>query len=263
MSLPAPAEPAGALELSERLSHNFGDPELLRLALTHRSWVAEVTDDEPNERLEFLGDAVLGLAVTDQLYRLFPDHSEGELAKVRAAVVSAPSLAHVARRIQVGPHLRLGRGEDASGGRTKSSILADAVEALIGAVYLDGGWEPAKALVIRLLGEQIEDVTAAGPGAGDYKTRLQELVAHLGHAPPGYTVEESGPDHNKRFLATVVIDQIARGSGTGTSKKQAEQQAAEEAWAALSPPSDNTTNETMTERPESRPTLDERAQADV
>ena len=218
-----------------------------------------------------LGDAVLGLAVTDELYARFPDHSEGELAKVRAAVVSSPSLATVARKINVGPHLLLGRGENSSGGRDKSSILADAMEALIGAVYLDGGWDAAHALVLRILGEHIVEVTEAGPGSGDYKTRLQELVAHLGFPPPEYEVAESGPDHNKRFTATVMIDHKAQGSGSGTSKKQAEQAAAEQAWAALqSPPDpptsqlDNNPNEPMTERPEI-PSLvpEERAQADV
>ncbi len=269
MSLPEQVKPQ-RVDLSERLGHDFGDPSLLELALTHRSWCAEVSSDESNERLEFLGDAVLGMAVTDELYRAFPAQSEGELAKVRAAVVSSPSLAEVARVVNVGPHLLLGRGEDSSGGRTKSSILADAMEALIGAVYLDGGWDAAHRLVLRLLGDQIVSVTKAGPGSTDYKTRLQELVAHLGFAPPHYGVEESGPDHDKRFQATVIVDDTPHGSGSGTSKKQAEQAAAEQAWAALAPTaaassqSDNNPNEPMTERPEIPSLLsEERAQADV
>lgn len=270
MSLPEQVEPDRA-DLCRRLGHEFGDPSLLELALTHRSWCAEVSSDQSNERLEFLGDAILGLAVTDELYGGFPEHSEGELAKVRASVVSSPSLAEVARSINVGPHLLLGRGEDSSGGRTKSSILADAMEALIGAVYLDGGWIAAHSLVTRLLGDQVVSVTEAGPGANDYKTRLQELVAHLGFPPPEYRVQESGPDHNKRFQATVVIDTSDHGSGTGTSKKQAEQAAAEQAWAALNPVSENplsptetNQNESMTTRPEiPSPASEERAQADV
>lgn len=235
MSLPEQAKPADPAELSARLEHDFVDPELLLLALTHRSWCSEFDEKRPNERLEFLGDAVLGLAVTDRLYNRFPASTEGQLAKVRASVVSAQTLATVARDLDVGPHLRLGRGEDASGGRQKASILADTTEALIGAVYIDSGWQAAHDLVLRLLGEHIDAVAAAGPGAGDYKTRLQELVAHLGHQPPGYVLEESGPDHQKRFHATVMVDGTARGTGEGTSKKQAEQKAAEQGWANLAP----------------------------
>ena len=257
------ANQASSVELSRRLEHEFNDLSLLELALTHRSWCAEVDADESNERLEFLGDAVLGLAITDQLYNRFPGRSEGELAKVRAAVVSSTSLAAVALELDLGPHLRLGRGEDSSGGREKSSILADATEAVIGAVYLDGGWEAARALVIRLLGDEVVDVTAAGPGASDYKTRLQELVAHLGFPPPDYQVGESGPDHDKRFQATVHVGGTARGEGEGTSKKQAEQNAAAEAWATLAP-STPTTNpiETMTDQSPST-TTPIREQADV
>ncbi len=282
MSLPEPVS-SDRTDLCERLGYTFGDPKLLELALTHRSWCAEFPAAESNERLEFLGDAVLGLAVTDELYGSFPDQSEGELAKVRAAVVSSPSLAEVARTVNVGPHLLLGRGEDSSGGRDKSSILADAMEALIGAVYLDGGWTASHELVLRLLGEQIVDVTKAGPGSSDYKTRLQELVAHLGFLPPEYAVQGSGPDHDKRFQARVTVNSIVQGTGEGTSKKQAEQFAAEQAWAALSPdshddhatisptspapqssPTNHNQNEPMTERPEIPSlTADERAQADV
>ncbi|MEE9414861.1 MAG: ribonuclease III [Acidimicrobiales bacterium] len=237
MSLPEQAEPASPSELSARLGYEFDDPELLILALTHRSWCSEFDADHSNERLEFLGDAVLGLAVTDHLYNRFRTNTEGALAKVRASVVSAQTLATVARDLDVGPHLRLGRGENASGGREKASILADTTEALIGAVYIDGGWVASHDLVLRLLGDHIDAAAAAGPGAGDYKTRLQELVAHLGHRPPVYVIRESGPDHRKRFHATVVVDDLSHGEGDGTSKKQAEQHAAEEAWATLAPES--------------------------
>ena len=161
--------------LATRLGHTFADPSLLTLALTHRSWCAEHVGDESNERLEFLGDSVLGLAVTDHLMSRLPDAAEGHLAKVRATVVSAPTLARIASTLGLGDDLRLGRGELLSGGRAKQSILADAFEAVLGAVYLDAGWEPARRLVLGLLLEHIDEA-AAGPGGHDYKTRLQQLV---------------------------------------------------------------------------------------
>ena len=225
-----------ALEaLGARLSHRFGDPELFTRALAHRSWVAEAPPGNPsNERLEFLGDAVLGLVVTDHIFRTYPDLPEGELAKVRASVVSAAALAEVALQLGIGPVLRLGKGEDASGGREKPSILADATEALIGAVYLDGGWSAAQRLVLDLLGERITDA-AAGPGGQDYKTRLQELAARVHEVVPVYEVRDEGPDHAKRFFATVSIGDRHFGGGEGRSKKQAEQAAARLAWEALRP----------------------------
>jgi ribonuclease-3 len=201
--------------------------------MAHRSWCAETPGEPSNERLEFLGDAVLGLVVTDHLYRTYPDLPEGELAKVRASVVNSEALAEVASDLGLGRALLLGKGEDASGGREKPSILADAMEAVIGAVYLDGGWGAASELIMRLLGERIEE-GAAGPGGQDFKTRLQELAAHEFDQLPRYEVTDEGPDHAKRFFATVLVGGVRRGRGEGRSKKQAEQQAAREAWHELS-----------------------------
>ncbi len=198
-------------------------------ALTHRSWCAEHPGDESNERLEFLGDAVLGVVVTDHLFSAFPDLPEGQLAKARAAVVSSTTLAEVGRELGVGLDLRLGKGEDASGGREKASILADAVEAVLGAMYLDGGVEPVRRLVLEQLSERI-DQAAERPGDKDYKTRLQEVAAHDGFTPPVYALTESGPDHHKRFHATVAVGGERLGAGTGTSKKEAEQKAARAAY---------------------------------
>ena len=198
-------------------------------ALTHRSWCAEHPGDESNERLEFLGDAVLGVVVTDHLFSAFPDLPEGQLAKARAAVVSSTTLAEVGRELGVGLDLRLGKGEDASGGREKASILADAVEAVLGAMYLDGGVEPVRRLVLEQLSERI-DQAAERPGDKDYKTRLQEIAAHDGFTPPVYALTESGPDHHKRFHATVAVGGERLGAGTGTSKKEAEQKAARAAY---------------------------------
>ena len=205
------------------------EPGLLVHALTHRSWCAEHPGDESNERLEFLGDAVLGVVVTDHLFSAFPDLPEGQLAKARAAVVSSTTLAEVGRELGVGLDLRLGKGEDASGGREKASILADAVEAVLGAMYLDGGVEPVRRLVLEQLSERI-DQAAERPGDKDYKTRLQEVAAHDGFTPPVYALTESGPDHHKRFHATVAVGGERLGAGTGTSKKEAEQKAARAAY---------------------------------
>ena len=198
-------------------------------ALTHRSWCAEHPGDESNERLEFLGDAVLGVVVTDHLFSAFPDLPEGQLAKARAAVVSSTTLAEVGRELGIGLDLRLGKGEDASGGREKASILADAVEAVLGAMYLDGGVEPVRRLVLEQLSQRI-DQAAERPGDKDYKTRLQEVAAHDGFTPPVYALTESGPDHHKRFHATVAVGGDRLGAGTGTSKKEAEQKAARAAY---------------------------------
>lgn len=227
------ASPSTAVSLEERLAYRFRDPALLEVALSHRSWCAEHPGRESNERLEFLGDAVLDLVVTDHLYATFPDAPEGELAKTRAAVVSAPTLAAVGRDLGLGSHLRLGKGEAASGGGDKSSILADAVEAVIGAVYLDGGIDPARQLVLDRMRDRIA-AAASRPGALDYKTRLQELAAAAGHHPPVYEISESGPDHLKRFVATVTFGGTVRGTGDGSSKKEAEQRAARAAWDAHS-----------------------------
>jgi ribonuclease-3 len=200
--------------------------------MAHRSWCAEHPGGRSNERLEFFGDAVLGLIVTDHIFRTYPELPEGELAKVRASVVSAAALAEVAAELDIGAALLLGRGEDASGGREKPSILADAMEAIIGAVYLDGGRDAADELVMALLGDRITDA-AAGPGGQDYKTRLQELAARSFESLPTYDVVDDGPDHAKRFYASVAIAGTAYGRGEGRSKKQAEQAAARVAWEAI------------------------------
>jgi ribonuclease-3 len=219
-------------ELAARLGRPFDDPDLLLRALAHRSWCAETEGAASNERLEFLGDAVLGLVVTDHLFNTYPDLPEGELAKVRASLVNSEALAEVAVTLNLGSALLLGKGEAASGGREKPSILADAMEAVLGAVYLDGGWDAAVDLVMRLLADRIEEA-AAGPGGQDYKTRLQELAAREFDQLPRYEVDDEGPDHAKRFYARVQLAGVERGRGEGRSKKQAEQAAAKAAWRDL------------------------------
>jgi ribonuclease III len=218
-----------------RIGWDFRDGGLLIQALSHRSWCAEAGDVPSNERLEFLGDAVLGLVVAEHCYRVYPSLPEGALAKVRAAVVNTAVLAEVASELDLGAALLLGRGEDVSGGRRKASILANAVEAVIGAVYLDGGWDAAFRVVLDILGDRIE-LAAAGPGAEDFKTRLQEVVLHRIGELPRYEVEGTGPDHARRYRATVLVAGNARGMGEGRSKKDAEQAAARVAWAALVEP---------------------------
>ncbi len=207
--------------------------DLLELALTHRSYAYEHGGLAHNERLEFLGDSILGQAVTVKLYRDYPDVDEGELAKRRASVVSSVALAEVARSIGLGKHLRLGRGEELTGGRDKSSILADTVEAVIGAVYLDSGADVATALVLRLVGPLLADPARFG-AAMDPKTSLQELAARLGRGLPSYLVTDSGPDHSKRFHAVILLGDQQISTGDGTSKKQAEMAAALDAWTRLS-----------------------------
>ncbi|PSL05893.1 ribonuclease-3 [Haloactinopolyspora alba] len=209
------------------------DAELLQLALTHRSYAYEHGGLPTNERLEFLGDAVLGLVVTDALYRMHPDLSEGQLAKLRAAVVNMRALASVARELELGQFVLLGRGEEATGGRDKSSILADTVEALIGAVYVDRGLGETSALVHRLVDGLIEASALLGAGL-DWKTSLQELTSQQSLGVPEYHITEDGPDHAKTFTAEVIVGGEVRGRGAGRSKKEAEAQAAELAWKALS-----------------------------
>ncbi|MCA1691468.1 MAG: ribonuclease III [Actinobacteria bacterium] len=218
--------------LSERLGRRFNDPKLLLRAMAHRSWVAENPNTESNERLEFLGDAVLGLVVTAHVFRTYAGFPEGQLAQLRASVVNSAALAEAADELGLGQFLLLGKGEDASSGREKPTILADALEAVIGAVYIDGGWDAAAELVMNVLGERIVEA-ASGPGSGDYKTRLQELAAHDFDELPRYEVEGTGPDHAKSFTATVSLRGRQLGMGQGRSKKQAEQSAAREAWEAL------------------------------
>jgi ribonuclease-3 len=210
-------------------------PELLELALTHRSYAYENGGLPHNERLEFLGDSILGQAVTVMLYTENPDLDEGELAKRRASLVSSVALAEVARAIGLGAYIRLGHGEELTGGHDKSSILADTVEAVIGAVFLDCGPEIATALVLRLIRPLLEDPDRFG-AAMDPKTSLQELSARLGRGLPSYAVKDSGPDHSKRFHATVSLAGEKVAVGTGTSKKQAEMSAALDAWTLLQTP---------------------------
>jgi ribonuclease III len=206
---------------------------MLERALTHRSFAYENGGLPTNERLEFLGDAVLGLIVTDTLFRQFPELPEGQLAKLRAAVVNMRALAGVARSLHLGDYVYLGKGEEGTGGRDKASILADTLEALLGAVYLDIGLPEADALVHRLFDPVIARSARLGAGL-DWKTSLQELTAAETLGVPDYQVEESGPDHQKSFRATVRIGGRSYGSGQGRSKKEAEQQAAEAAWHMIS-----------------------------
>jgi ribonuclease-3 len=209
--------------------------ELFELALTHRSFAYENGGLAHNERLEFLGDSILGQAVTVMLYNENPHLDEGELAKRRASLVSSVALAEVARAIGLGAHIRLGKGEELTGGRDKSSILADTVEAIIGAAYLELGAEQATALVLRLIVPLLEDPERFG-AAMDPKTSLQELAARLGRGLPSYQVTDSGPDHSKRFHASVLLGRDVIATGDGSSKKQAEMAAALDAWTLLQAP---------------------------
>jgi ribonuclease III len=208
------------------------NPESLERALTHRSYAYENQNLPTNERLEFLGDSVLGLVVTDTLFRGYPNLPEGQLAKLRAAVVQMGALADVARELKLGAFIRLGKGEEMTGGRDKPSILADTLEAVIGAVYIACGLAEATMLVHRLFDPVIERAARLGAGL-DWKTSLQELTAVETLGVPEYVVEESGPDHQKSFRAWVRVGGRILGSGTGRTKKAAEQQAAEAAWTAI------------------------------
>ncbi|WP_341954252.1 ribonuclease III [Salinibacterium sp. TMP30] len=208
------------------------DPDLLVLALTHRSFAYENGGIANNERLEFLGDSILGQAVTVKLYRDNPNLDEGDLAKRRASLVSSVALAEIARQIGLGAYIRLGKGEEQTGGRDKPSILADTVEAIIGAAYIDLGGDEAAALVLRLVAPLLADPERFG-AAMDPKTSLQELAAQLGRGVPDYRIEDSGPDHSKRFHASVALANEVIASGAGSSKKQAEMAAALEAWTIL------------------------------
>ena len=233
----APSGPSGHGERPayEQLLQRLGQPldlSLLERALTHRSYAYEHGGLPTNERLEFLGDAVLGLVVTDTLFRVHPELPEGQLAKLRAAVVNMRALADVGRALELGRFVRLGRGEEGTGGRDKSSILADTLEALIGAVYLAEGLETAGRLVHRLFDPLIASSAELGAGL-DWKTSLQELTAALGLGVPEYLLAETGPDHEKVFSATVRVGPHLYGDGSGRSKKEAEQQAAASAWAGI------------------------------
>ena len=218
--------------LREARGEPVRDAELLERALTHRSYAYENGGLPTNERLEFLGDSVLGVVVTETLYRIHPDLSEGHLAKLRAAVVNARALAGVGRKIGLGSFIKLGRGEDTTGGREKASILSDTVEAVIGAVHLSGGLEASAVVVHLLFDPLIEAASALGAGL-DWKTSLQELSAEHGLGVPEYLISDEGPDHMKTFTAQVRVGHHPYGTGVGRSKKQAEQAAAETAYGEL------------------------------
>jgi ribonuclease III len=205
---------------------------LYETALTHRSYAFEQSVPVPhNERLEFLGDAVLEAVVTDLIFRTYPEMPEGEMARLRASVVERQALASLAEEAGVGAHLRLGRGEEASGGRTKASLLADALEALVGALYLDRGIETVAAVLEPVFADMIERAVTAG--THDAKGALQETAARMGAERPAYRVAGSGPDHDRRFVAHVYVDEELFGVGTGTSKREAETNAAREALSRL------------------------------
>jgi len=226
-------EPGSDLSaLAARVGHDFADPTLLERALAHRSWVAETTGSTSNERLEFLGDAVLGWVVADVVYHRY-DVPEGQLTDLRKGVVNAIALAEIACDIGLGEHIRLGRGEAAAGGAAKPSILSDAFEAVLGAVYLDGGADAAAAMVERWVVPRMPD-DIASIDQFDQKTQLQELLARDGRGAPVYEVTSTGPDHAKVFTAEVVVDGDVLGVGQGRSKKAAEQLAATEACRSLS-----------------------------
>lgn len=211
----------------------FKNTDLLVAALTHPSYIAEHPDEGVhNQRLEFLGDAVLGAVVADYLYHRYPEHSEGQLTKMRAAIVCETTLARLANSLRLGELLRLGRGEEATGGRHRISNLADSFEALVAAVFLDKGWDAVRRFLHGLLDRDIENILSSG--CADYKTCLQEMVQQHGCERVDYVLlEESGPDHDKRFVSGVYWRSRLLGKGTGKTKKEAEQEAARAALEAL------------------------------
>ena len=228
------ADSGGVASLLEALGTPIAD-ELLTLALTHRSYAYENGGLPTNERLEFLGDSVLGVVITERLYLRYPERPEGELAKIRASVVNMHALADVARGLGeggLGRHLFLGRGEEMTGGRDKDSILADGLESLVGAMYLDHGLETSQRIILDLFDEILDRAGQLGAGL-DWKTSLQELAAERGYGPPQYQISSTGPDHSKEFTARAVIAGEELGEGVGRTKKEAEQKAASLAWQAL------------------------------
>ncbi len=236
-----PSQPAPT-PLTDALGHAFGDPRLLAVALTHRSAAFEAGGGkrarplEHNERLEFLGDSVLALVVSDALWRRCPEATEGELTRMRAAVVNETRLADVAQRIGLGDALRLGRGEDRTGGRAKPSLLANTLEALFAAVYLDAGIDRAREVVLRLLGPCLDEVTAT-TSTRDQKTLLQEIVQARHNITPRYEVVDAvGPDHERVWHVEVSAGEIVRARGSGRSKKAAEQEAARAALEGIDGP---------------------------
>lgn len=209
--------------------------ELLTIALTHRSYSYENGGLPTNERLEFLGDAVLGLTITEELYHRHPDRSEGDLAKLRASIVNTQALAEVGRHLTedgLGAYLLLGKGEENSGGASKASILADGVESLLGAIFLEHGITVARQVILRLFGKLLDTAPTLGAGL-DWKSSLQELTASRALGAPSYLVTSTGPDHDKEFTATVVVTDTEYGTGVGRTKKEAELKAAAAAWNAL------------------------------
>ena len=218
--------------LSEQLGVTL-DPALLELAFTHRSFAHESGSKETNERLEFLGDSVLGLIVTEELYKRYPDFDESRLSPLRSGVVNMRALADIARGLQLGQYIRLGKGEEVTNGRDKNSLLADALEALIGAIYLQFGFARCTEIVRTLITPTMDSAVARGAGL-DGKTALQELVASLGKSTLEYQVSESGPDHDKSFEATAIVGGEPVATGTGKSKREAEQAAARSAFAKIS-----------------------------
>jgi ribonuclease-3 len=220
-------------ELEERIGRRYGNAGLLEQALTHKSFANENKLTHHNERLEFLGDAVLNLLVSERLMTICPDSPEGDLSRLRAVIVSEPGLAAVAREIGIGDFIRLGRGEEQTGGRNKDSLLADGLEAIIASVYLDGGAEGAGSFIARFFEDRIRAACASG-GTFDYKTALQELCQErLKQLPEYRVVSETGPDHQKQFDVELFVKGEAWGRGTGRSKKEAEQRAAKEALEKL------------------------------
>lgn len=217
--------------LLERLGVGLED-ERLCLALTHRSFANENGNLSNNERLEFLGDAVLGMCVAEELYRRFPDRAEQDISKMRAGVVNMYALADLARRIELGPHILLGRGEKATGGADKHSILADTVEALLGAIYLQHGFETSKATVLRLFDAMIDEAPTQSRGR-DWKTLLQERLSAKKLPAAEYVVSSEGPDHARTYSVELLVDGVVRGRGTGATKKEAEMLAAHEAHTSL------------------------------
>ena len=205
---------------------------MLELAFTHRSFAYESGSKETNERLEFLGDSVLGLIVTESLYKRYPDFDESRLSPLRSGVVNMWALADIARGLELGSHIRLGKGEEVTGGRDKHSLLADALEALIGAIYLQFGFAKCSEIVEKLITPTMDSAVARGAGL-DGKTALQELAAALGKGAPEYVVSEEGPDHDKDFTATAMLAGQVLSQGSGKSKREAEQVAARGAYEAL------------------------------
>ncbi len=226
-------ESQGLHRFLESLNLSLSD-DLINLALTHRSFAYESGAKETNERLEFLGDSVLGLVVTEELYLRFPDLDESRLSPLRSGVVNMRALADIARELNLGKYIRLGKGEEVTGGRDKNSLLADALEALIGAIYLHAGFATSARVVRKLIDSTLAQAMARGSGI-DGKTALQELTAHIGKGAPEYIVTETGPDHDKSFSADAMVAGVCIASGTGKSKREAEQAAARSAYEILKP----------------------------